>query len=160
MDTQNGKPVSFSAIDDHTEVIMPGDMNTKNTMYGGLIMFIGDKLAASVAKHHNGKDCVTVYARQRFLAPGRLGEILRFQLSVNRAWSTTSEIGMKVYADDLLTGERRHIVTAYFTFQTEDKSSARPVISETDEEKRRFAEADIRRANQRAEEAKQKKAKA
>lgn len=160
MDTQDGKPVSFSAINDHLYVVMPSDMNTGNTLYGGTIPYVGDKLAAAVAKHHSGKASVTLgFDRMRFWAPTRLGEVLRFKIAVNRVWGSSLEIGMKIYAEDFLQDERRHVLSTYVTFVTEDKLPIRPVIPETDDEQRRYAEADTRRAKRLLEEEEYKRKK-
>jgi acyl-CoA hydrolase len=60
------------------------------------------------------------------------------------------EIGMKVFADDFHTLQRKHIVSAYFTFVGVDENlcpvEIAPVIPETEDEKRRYREADERRA--------------
>ena len=85
----------------------------------------------------------------RFLAWARHGDILIFKAAVNRVWKTSMEIGMKVFADDFQTMERKHIVSAYFTFVGVDEklcpTEIPPIIPETDEEKRRYQEADERR---------------
>lgn len=161
MDAQEGRPVSFSAVHDDTYLIEPNDLNFFNRIQGWKIFEIVDRLAATVAMRHSGKPCVTFIADPlRFSVPAYLGEALVLQASVNRVWESSLEIGVKIYADNLLKSERRHMASWYLVFvaiNKEEKSiSVRPVIPETDDERRRYAEADIRRSR-RLEEAKQKK---
>jgi len=144
------KPVSDSAINDQTTEIFPNDLNAYGTVFGGRILEIADMTAAIVAKRHSGKICVTFSIDSvRFLAPAGHGDILIFQASVNRVWRTSMEVGIKVLAEDFRTKERRHIVSAYFTFvalSDEHKPTAiAPVIPETEDEKRRFDAAEMRR---------------
>ena len=110
-----------------------------------------DRLAAVVSKRHSERNCVTLGIDSvRFLASARHGDILIFKASVNRVWRTSMEVGLKVFADDFRTMERKHIVSAYFTFVAVDES-LRPieiplVIPQTDDEKRRYEQAGQRRA--------------
>jgi acyl-CoA hydrolase len=85
----------------------------------------------------------------RFLAPAKHGDILVFKAAVNRAWNTSMEIGIKVFAEDFKTQQRKHIVSAYFTFVALDDAlkpvKIAPVIPETEEEQRRYVAAEARR---------------
>lgn len=163
MDTQDGRAVSFSAVHDDTYLIEPNDLNFFNRIQGWKIFKIVDQLAATVAMRHSGKPCVTFIADPlRFSIPAYLGEALVLQASVNRVWGSSLEVGVKIYADNLLKSERRHLASWYLVFvaiNEEEKSVAVcPVIPETDDERRRYAEADARR-NRRLEKAKHKKVK-
>src|SRR3954463_13810394 len=145
-----GKTVSASAINDQTMVVFPNDLNTLGTLFGGRVIEQADIVAAVVAKRHSGRSCVTLGIDSvRFLAAARHGDILVFKAAVNRVWKTSMEIGMKVYADDFQTAKRKHIVSAYFTFVGVDENLSPteipPVIPETEDEKRRYREADERR---------------
>ena len=147
-----GKPVSASAINDQTAIVFPNDLNSLSTLFGGRLIERADLVAAVVAKRHAGRSCVTLGIDSvRFLASATHGDILVFKAAVNRVWHTSMEIGMKVFADDFQTGQRKHIVSAYFTFVGVDEKlcpiEIPPVIPETEEEKRRFREADERRQN-------------
>ncbi|MDO8600390.1 MAG: acyl-CoA thioesterase [bacterium] len=161
MERYDPRPVSSSAMNDQSYIVMPTDMNIRGTMYGGQVMKILDSFAATVAMRHSERMCVTLSADEmRFLAPAYLGEELRFQIAVNRVWGTSMEIGAKVSAYNLLTGEQRHVVSAYFTFVALDENGistrVRRVLPETNDEARRYHEADVRRA-ERLEKAKRKK---
>ena len=145
-----GKPVSASAIHDQTAIVFPDDLNTLGTLFGGRVMEMADRVSAVVAKRHSGRDCVTLGIDSvRFLAPARHGDILVIKAAVNRVWRTSMEVGVKVFAEDFRTLERKHIVSAYFTFVAVDETlkpvEIAPVIPETDDEKRRFEQADRRR---------------
>lgn len=144
------KPVSFSALDEQTSLVFPNDLNTYGTLFGGKVLEIGDWVCGIVAKRHTGRVCVTLgLDAVRFLAPARSGDILVLKASLNRAWNTSMEIGLKVFAEDFKTLERRHIFSAYFTFVALD-DHLRPakipgVNPETKEQKRRFEDAEKRR---------------
>ena len=150
MSALEGKPVSLSAINDHSAIVFPTDLNALGTLFGGRVMEMADILCAIVARRHAERYCVTLGIDSvRFLVPARHGDILVFKAAVNRVWRTSMEIGVKVYADDGKTLERKHIVSAYFTFVAVDehmnKVEIPPVNPETDEEKRRFEAAERRR---------------
>src|SRR3982751_6875269 len=141
------KPVSASCINDQTAIVFPDDINVVGTLYGGRVMEISDEVAAIVARRHSGRTCVTLGIDSvRFLAPARHGDILVFKAAVNRVWRTSMEIGIKVFADDSKTMQRHHIVSAYFTFVGVDEDlkpiELPPVMPDTDEQNRRFAQAD------------------
>jgi acyl-CoA hydrolase len=144
------KPVRESEINDQTAIVFPNDLNSLGTLFGGRVMEMGDSVAAVVAKRHSGRICVTLGIDSvRFLASARHGDILVFKASLNRAWNTSMEVGLKVFADDFRTMRRKHIVSAYFTFVAVDENM-KPVpvpaaIPETEEQKRRFNQADVRR---------------
>lgn len=150
MSAPAGKPVSVSAIHDQTAIVFPDDLNTLGTLFGGRVMEQMDKVAAVVAKRHTNRNCVTLGIDSvRFLASARHGDVLIFKASVNRVWRTSMEIGLKVLAEDFRTMARKHIVSAYFTFVAVDDSlrpvEAPPVIPETEDERRRYEQAEQRR---------------
>ena len=145
-----GKPVSASAIEDQTSVVFPNDLNSLGTLFGGRLIAQADVVAAVVAKRHAGRSCVTLGIDSvRFLAAARHGDILIFKAAVNRVWKTSMEIGLKIFAEDFQTMQRKHIVSAYFTFVGVDETlcpiEIPPVLPETEDEKRRYGEADERR---------------
>lgn len=145
-----GKPVSASAILDQVVEVFPNDLNPHGTLFGGRVMQIVDNLAAIVAKRHSGKVCVTLGIDSvRFLSPARRGDILVCMASVNRTWHTSLEVGIKVIAEDFRTLEQKEILSAYFTFVAVDDDhkpvEILPVIPETEEQVRRYEEAEVRR---------------
>jgi acyl-CoA hydrolase len=145
-----GKLVAESAIHDQISVVFPNDLNAYGTLFGGRVLDLCDRVAGVVAKRHSGKVCVTLGIDSvRFLAPAKHGDILVFKASLNRAWKTSMEIGLKVYKEDFRTEKRTHILSAYFTFVALDDNlkpvNVPPVVPETADEKRRYKEAEERR---------------
>ncbi len=145
-----GKPVSASAIIDQVVEVFPNDLNPHGTLFGGKLMQVVDGLAAIVAKRHSGRVCVTLGIDSvRFLNPARHGDILVCKASVNKAWHTSMEIGVKVIAEDFRTLEQKDILSAYFTFVALDDNlkpvEIIPVIPETPEQIKRYEEAERRR---------------
>jgi len=150
MTTPAPKPVSASAIDNHVYKVFPNDMNSQNTVFGGLIMAKCDRLALVVAERHSGRVCVTAAVDSiHFRAPAKGNDTLLFSLSLNRSWTSSMEIGARVVAENSYTGEYRHILSAFFTFVAMDDdgntASVPPVEPETQEQQRRFDNAEIRR---------------
>ncbi|MDX1757201.1 MAG: acyl-CoA thioesterase [Marinobacter sp.] len=147
---QQARPIAHSAIDNHVYKVFPNDLNSHDTVFGGMIMAKCDRLALVVAERHSGHVCVTAAVDSiHFRAPAKGGDTLLFSLSLNRAWGSSMEIGAKVLAENSYTGEVRHILSAYFTFVALDERhrpvDVRPVLPETDTEKRRYRDAEVRR---------------
>lgn len=150
MEQKSPKPVSASAIDNHVYKAFPNDLNAHHTVFGGLVMSICDRIALVVSERHSGKLCVTASVdSMHFRAPAKDGDTLIFKAAINRAWSSSMEIGVKVMAENSFKGEERHIVSAYFTFvaldENHEPASVPPVLPETASEKRRYDHAEIRR---------------
>ena len=103
------------------------------------------------AIRHSQRICVTASVdRVDFRQPIHLGELVTMYSSVNYAHRTSIEVGVRVEAENLLTGERRHTNTCYLTFVALDDAGhpveVPPVLPETEEEQRRYREAEARRA--------------
>ena len=134
-----------------TEIIMPQHTNALGTVFGGVVMSWVDIAGATAALRHCRRSVVTASVDAiSFLAPIRLGYVVILRAAVNFVGSTSCEVGVKVLAENPLTGELFHTASAYVTFVALD-SNGRPtgaipkLIPETDDEKRRFREAGIRR---------------
>src|SRR3546814_14453027 len=113
-------------------MVFPNDLNSNDTVFGGMIMAQMDRFAAVVADRHAGGVCVTASVDAvHFIAPARRGDVLIFNAAVNRAWRTSMEIGVKLDARSYDGATRRHILSAYITFVAVDASgNPCPVRSE------------------------------
>jgi acyl-CoA hydrolase len=139
------------SISEYSEFALPTDANTLGNVLGGKVMHLVDLAAALAAVRHARCPVVTASVDQMsFLHPVHIGQLIMLQSSVNRVFRTSMEVGVRVQVENLLTGQRKHTSSAYLTFVAIGKSGQRvpiaPVIPETDEEKRRFVEAEERRA--------------
>ncbi|HEY6989890.1 MAG TPA: acyl-CoA thioesterase [Bryobacteraceae bacterium] len=144
-----GRPVRDS-ISEYSEIALPNDANGRGNVLGGKIMHLVDLAAALAAMRHAHQPVVTASVDTlHFLQPVRIGELIMLWASVNRVFRTSMEVGVKVFAEALLTGERRHTCSAYLTFVALEMNGkpvpVPPVIPETEEEKRRYREAGERR---------------
>ena len=132
------------------------DANLAGLVHGGVVMKMCDEVAAIAAIRHCGKRVVTASVdRMMFVDPVNVGELLACSATVNAAWRTSMEVGVRVEAENPRTGERRHTSTAYLTMVALD-DHAKPtrvpeLLTETDTEARRRREAELRRANRLAE---------
>lgn len=147
-----GKTPASTAIHDHTYRIFPNDLNAQGTVFGGLIMAEADRLAHIVAERHSGRICVTASVDSiLFHAPAGHGDNLIFQTTINRSWNSSMEVGVRIMAEERTTMERKHIVSAYMTFVALDEhgrpTRVPPVTPESEVEKQRFEEADLRRSH-------------
>ena len=133
-----------------TQLVLPNDTNQLGNLLGGRLMEWMDIAAAISAQRHSNRVCVTAGVDDLvFHQPIRLGEVVTLRASVNRAFGTSMEVGVKVIAENQLTKDRKISNTAYLTFVAVDDHSAPVKISFIDpqstDEKRRYKEALIRR---------------
>lgn len=138
------------SISEYSEFALPTDANTFGNVLGGKVMHLVDIAAALAAVRHARRPVVTASIDQMsFLHPVHIGHLIILRSSVNRVFRTSMEVGVRVQVEDLITGNRRHTSSAYLTFVAIDEGghSVRipPVIPQTDDEKRRFQEAEARR---------------
>jgi acyl-CoA hydrolase len=145
-----GKPVSASRSE-MTEVVLPQDTNVLGNVLGGRVLHLMDIASAIAAHRHSNSYAVTASVDYvDFRNPIRVGEIIILKSSVNRVFNTSMEVGVKIFSENILTGERKHTTSAYVTFVAIDENRQPhpvvPLILETDEDKRRFREAGERRA--------------
>ena len=133
-----------------SELMMPEHSNNLGHVFGGVILSMMDKCAAIAAFRHSRSTVVTASIdRVDFREPIRLGDLVVMKASVNLTGRTSMEIGVRVEAEDLLSGRRRHTNSCYLTFVAVDRNG-RPIevpelIPETDDELRRHAAAKERR---------------
>ncbi|MEW6509150.1 MAG: acyl-CoA thioesterase [Bacteroidota bacterium] len=133
-----------------TELVLPNHTNQLGNLLGGQLMHWIDICAALASSKHSQKVCVTASVdRIDFHHPIKLGNVVALVASVNRAFKTSMEVGVKVYTESHIEGTRIHSNTAYLTFVSVDENG-KPVetfeiIPETEDEKRRFDEALKRR---------------
>ncbi len=136
---------------EYSEFCLPNDANTLGNMLGGHVMHLVDLCGAIAAMRHARCPVVTASVDQMtFLHPVRLGELVRLRSQVNRVFRTSMEVGVKVWVENLHSGDIRHTSSAYLTFVAIDPAGNRVVlpqiVPETDDERRRFAEAAERRS--------------
>lgn len=145
----NSKTVKESRTE-MSQLMMPHQANFAGVVYGGTILSIADSVAYVCAARHAGPNCVTVSVdRVDFREPIQIGEVVTFMASVNFVGKSSMEIGIKIWAENLKTSVKRHTNSCYFTMVALD-DSGRPkivprIISETDEEKRRYLAGEKRR---------------
>ena len=100
-----------------TELVLPQHTNQLGNLLGGQLMHWIDICGAISAAKHSHRVCVTASVdRIDFHHPIKLGDVVTLVSSVNRAFKTSMEVGVKVYAEVLSTGKRVHTNTAYLTF--------------------------------------------
>jgi acyl-CoA hydrolase len=145
-----GKPVRASRSE-MAEVVLPAQTNPLGKLLGGHVMHLVDIAAAMAASRHSNSYVVTASVDYiDFRNPVNLGEIVMLESQVNRVFHTSMEVGVEVYSENVLKGERKHTTTAYVTFVAIDEHTRKPkivppLILRTKEEKRRFREAAERR---------------
>jgi acyl-CoA hydrolase len=151
--TMEGRPVSSSRVE-MTHVPLPYEANLLGTVHGGVIMRLVDEAGGVAAVRHAKRQCVTAAIdSMTFLAPAKVGSLLILKASVNLVGTTSLEAGVRVEMEDLLTGRRLHISSAYIVYVAlgDDGKPCQvpPLIPETDEDRRRMAEAALRRQQRR-----------
>jgi len=144
-----------------TEIILPNDTNTLGNLLGGRLMHFIDITGAMAAYRHSRTHVVTAAMDHiDFIQPVRLGDLLTLKSSVNRAFSTSMEVGVKVWAENTQTGSHLHVASAYLVFVAIDKDGRRQrvpqLLPETRDEIRRYADALRRREHREAEDARRK----
>jgi acyl-CoA hydrolase len=144
--------------------MMPQHSNNLNNVFGGVILAMMDTAAAVSAIRHARMSCVTVSVdRVDFREPIRVGELVIMKCSVNYVGRTSMEVGVRVEAEHLMTGVRRHTNSCYLTYVAIDRQGhpmeVPRLVTETPEEMRRY-EAAIERRRRRLEERTAEKEKA
>jgi len=133
------------------QVVLPNDANPLGFILGGTVMHLID-IAGAIACHRHTRSLLVTAAVDglQFLHPIKVGDLIILRSCVTAAWSTSLEVEVEVFSEEILTGIRRMTSRAYLTFVATDLEGRRTripeLILETEEEKRRAAEADVRRA--------------
>src|SRR5277367_3073986 len=146
---------------ERSEIIFPADSNALGNLFGGRLMQYIDLAGAMAASRHARAITVTASMDHLdFVAPVRLGELLILKASVNRAFRTSMEVGVRVIVEDVREQRLRHVSSAYLTFVAVDREGNKlavpQVVPQTEHQKRRFEDAG-RRREMRAGETQRKK---
>lgn len=144
-----GRPVSESASE-ISEMALPTHANPLGNLLGGRVMHLVDIAAALAAMRHARCSVVTASVdHMNFLYPVHIGELVLLRASVNRVFTTSMEVGVKVLVENLRTGETRHTSSAYLTFVAIDEAGKKiavpAVVPQSAEEIRRYHKAGERR---------------
>lgn len=149
MSRKGSKTVSVSKMT-NVRLMMPTDANILGNVFGGAIMRYMDEVGGVVAFHHARKVVVTASIdRMDFYEPVYVGNLLILKAAVNYVGNTSMEVGVRIEAEDLLTGEVTHTGSCYLTYVALDEkghpSPIDKIVPVTKDEKRRFQEAIARR---------------
>jgi acyl-CoA hydrolase len=134
-----------------SELMMPHHANVMGNVFGGVILSLVDHVAAVCAIRHSRKQCVTVSVdKVDFREPIHVGELITAMARVNFAGRTSMEVGVKIVAENVISGEQRHTNSCYVTYvaldDTGQPTPVPPVVPKTADEKRRYDRAAQRRA--------------
>jgi acyl-CoA hydrolase len=133
------------------QVVLPNDANPLGFILGGTVMHLID-IAAAIACHRHTRSLLVTAAVDglQFLHPIKVGDLIILRSMVTSTWSTSLEAEVEVFSEEILTGARKLTSRAYLTFVTIDSEGRRvpvpPLILDTQEERQKTAEADVRRA--------------
>ncbi len=136
-----------------SELMMPQHANIMGNVFGGVLLALLDRAAAVAAIRHAGKPCVTVSVdKVDFKEPPiHVGELVTAFARVNYAGHTSMEVGVKIIAENVLSGDKRHTNSCYITYVALDEQGVPteipPILPETADEKRRYDRAAQRRAS-------------
>jgi acyl-CoA hydrolase len=132
------------------------EANNSGNVHGGVIMHLCDEVAGIAAVRHSGTRVVTAAMdRMTFRHPVYVGQLVTVKATVNAAWRTSMEVGVRVESENVRTGEVLHTSTAYLTMVALDDdgnpTEVPPIAPETPDETRRAREAQLRRDTRLAE---------
>jgi acyl-CoA hydrolase len=135
---------------ERSEIIFPGDANALGNLFGGRLMQYIDLVGAMAASRHARAITVTASMDHLdFVAPVHVGDLLILKASVNRAFRTSMEVGVKAMVEDVRAQKLRHVSSAYITFVAVDHQGQGLVVPqlelETDHQRRRWEDAGRRR---------------
>jgi len=148
-----GKVASRTVVEsqaERSEIIFPADSNALGNLFGGRLMQFIDLVGAVAAVRHSRAIVVTASMDHLdFVAPVHVGDLLILKASVNRAYRTSMEVGVRAMVEDARGQTLRHVSTAYLTYVAVDSAGNRmpvpAVVPETEHQKRRYEDAARRR---------------
>ena len=141
---------------ERSEIIFPADSNALGNLFGGRLMQFIDLVGAVAAYRHSRAIVVSASMDHLdFVAPVHIGDLLILKASVNRAFRTSMEVGVRAMVEEPRGQTLRHVSTAYLTYVAVDREG-KPIpvpciIAETEHQKRRYTDA-LRRREMRAQE--------
>jgi acyl-CoA hydrolase len=135
---------------ERSEIIFPADANALGNLFGGRLMQYIDLVGAMAASRHARAICITASMDHLdFVAPVHVGNLLILKASVNRAFRTSMEVGVKAMVEDVREQKLRHVSSAYLTYVAVDQTGKSLVvpqlICETENQRRRYEDAGRRR---------------
>lgn len=135
---------------ERSEIIFPADANALGNLFGGRLMQFIDLVGAMAASRHARAMTVTASMDHLdFVAPVRVGDLLILKASVNRAYKTSMEVGVRAMVEDIREQRLRHVSSAYLTYVAVEKDGNGIVVPKllpiTDHQKRRYEDAGRRR---------------
>lgn len=133
-----------------SEIMTPEKANFAGNIHGGHLLQLLDKVAYACAARYSSHYVVTLSVNKvLFKQPIHVGELITCLASVNHVGHSSMEIGIKVIAENLESGEKRHTNSCYFTMVALDKNhqpvAVKPLVLRNDLERKRFEEACIRK---------------
>src|SRR5215831_14105804 len=143
------------------EVVLPNDANPLGNLLGGRLMHLID-IAGALAAHRHSRSYVVTASIDHidFLSPVHIGDLLILKSSVNCAFHSSMEVGVKCWVENYIAGTTRHVASAYLTFVAVDSNGRHhavpQVVPETAEEKQRYEDAGRRREQRKTELARRK----
>jgi acyl-CoA hydrolase len=138
------------SLTEMVQVVLPNDANPLGYLLGGTAMHLIDIAGAIAGHRHTRAPLVTAAVDGlQFLHPIKIGDLIILKARVTATWTTSLEVEVEVFSEETLTGRRRMTSLAYLTFVAVDRDSHRlpipSLILETDDDRRRAAEARARR---------------
>jgi acyl-CoA hydrolase len=156
-ETRSLKPRTVSeSQSEMAELVLPNDANPLGALLGGRLMHWID-LAGAMAAHRHARSYVVTASVDHidFLVPVHVGSLVILRSSVNRAFRTSMEVGVKVWVENYIQDKRLHVASAHLTFVAIDGKGGRlavpPVVPEGEDQLRRYENAGRRRELRRLE---------
>ena len=133
------------------QVVLPNDANPLGFILGGTVMHLID-IAGAIACHRHTRSLLVTAAVDglQFLHSIKVGDLIILRARVTAVFTTSIEVEVEVFSEGTLTGERKQTSLAYLTFVAIDRQGGRvkipPLLLETEEEKQKARDAEVRRA--------------